>query len=113
MTIVNKDKRRALFCVSKNKHISDSAQILQIVSLIQAGTKNEICVSLVYSGNVNEILFPFPLYTRKMQISFFVPGSKIHYFPFWRENLSFWKVFGVFRKRNFLKPSKIDFFYNF
>ncbi len=39
-----------------------------------AGTRNEICVSLVYSGNVNEILFPFPLYTRETQISFLVPG---------------------------------------
>jgi hypothetical protein len=38
------------------------------------GTKNEICVSLVYSGNVNEILFRFPLYTRETQILFFVPG---------------------------------------
>jgi hypothetical protein len=40
-----------------------------------AGTRNEICVSLVYSGNVNEILFPFPLYTRETQISFLVPGN--------------------------------------
>jgi hypothetical protein len=37
-----------------------------------AGTKNEICVSLVYSGNGNEILFTFPLYTRETQISFLV-----------------------------------------
>ncbi len=33
--IVNKDKRRALYSGSKNKHISDSAQILQVVSLTQ------------------------------------------------------------------------------
>jgi hypothetical protein len=30
-----KYKRRALSCVSKNKHISDSAHILQVVSLTQ------------------------------------------------------------------------------
>ncbi len=42
--------------------------------LICSGTKNEICVSLVYSENGNKISFPFPLYTRETQISFFVPG---------------------------------------
>ncbi len=40
-----------------------------------SGTKNEICVSLVYSGNGNKISFPFPLYTRETQISFFVPEN--------------------------------------
>ncbi len=45
----------------------------KISKLFYSGTKNEICVSLVYSENVNEILFPFPLYTRETQISFFVP----------------------------------------
>jgi hypothetical protein len=40
------------------------------------GTKNEICVSLVYSGNGNKISFTFPLYTRETQISFFVPDGK-------------------------------------
>ncbi len=39
------------------------------------GTKNEICVSLVYSGNGNKISFPFALYTRETQISFFVPAK--------------------------------------
>ncbi len=41
--------------------------------LLIAGTKNEICVSLVYSGNGNKISFTFPLYTRETQISFLVP----------------------------------------
>jgi hypothetical protein len=35
LLIVNKDKRRALYSGSKNKHISDSAQILQAFSLTQ------------------------------------------------------------------------------
>jgi hypothetical protein len=47
----------------------------------RTGTKNEICVSLVYSGNVNEILFSFPLYTRETQISFFVPAIEWKSFP--------------------------------
>jgi hypothetical protein len=38
-----------------------------------SGTRNEICVSLVYSGNGNKISFTFPLYTRETQISFLVP----------------------------------------
>jgi hypothetical protein len=44
--------------------------------LNETGTKNEICVSLVYSGNGNKISFTFPLYTRETQISFFVPGMR-------------------------------------
>jgi hypothetical protein len=44
----------------------------KISKLFYSGTKNQICVSLVYSENVNEILFPIPLYTKETQISFFV-----------------------------------------
>jgi hypothetical protein len=55
--------------------VTETEKRLKIIVIgSHSGTKNEICVSLVYSGNVNEILFPFPLYTRETQISFFVPG---------------------------------------
>ncbi len=54
------------------------------VSEFYSGTKNEICVSLVYSGNGNKISFPFPLYTRETQISFFVPGFIKFYKNFYK-----------------------------
>ncbi len=39
------------------------------------GTRNEICVSLAYSGNENKISFTFPLYTKETQILFLVPAK--------------------------------------
>ncbi len=45
----------------------------QFFRFFWAGTKNKICVSLVYSGNEMKFFFSFPLYTRETQISFFVP----------------------------------------
>jgi hypothetical protein len=53
--------------------IDSKQQLIHACTVFITGTRNEICVSLVYSGNVNEILFPFPLYTRETQISFLVP----------------------------------------
>jgi hypothetical protein len=52
--------------------LTDLCRNLKILTE-KSGTKNEICVSLVYSGNGNKISFTFPLYTRETQISFFVP----------------------------------------
>ncbi len=52
------------------------------------GTKNEICVSLVYSGNEMKKFFSFPLYTRETQNLFFVPD-------FFKEFLIFWRNFRI------------------
>jgi hypothetical protein len=58
----------------ENKQMKFHMLGLSVIDVLNPGTKNEICVSLVYSGNGNKISFPFPLYTRETQISFFVPG---------------------------------------
>jgi hypothetical protein len=60
------------------------------------GTRNEICISLVYSGNGNKISFTFPLYTRETQILFLVPVNinmklELHKFNFNKCN-SYWKA---------------------
>jgi hypothetical protein len=50
--------------------ISSKSSIVKI-----SGTKNEICVSLVYSGNEKKNFISYPLYTRETQILFFVPAK--------------------------------------
>ncbi len=45
----------------------------------KSGTKNEICVSLVYSGNEKKNFISFPLYTRETQILFFVPEINVKF----------------------------------
>ncbi len=73
----------------------------KFVPWFDSGTRNEICVSLVYSENGNKISFTFPLYTRGTQISFLVPGS------IFRASLVPKLSAKSFSDRKFLKKQKV------